>query len=116
MFDVISIALALSLTTSGSYDESETDDPTAGTVNRLKLQQPFTLHRTVIQVSDFMREAAQGGVGDIWADQVQKRSDDLFRDINSNLFGTAAGFTVGGAILGLRYLIDDSTNYTTFSK
>lgn len=97
----------------GSYDESATDEPSGTSTTRLKLQIPFLMYRAVPQVSGLMMAAGTSGIGDIFSAEVRRHTAALLRDINEDLFGTANGMTLGSAILGLQYLVDNGDNYTT---
>jgi hypothetical protein len=86
------------------YDEGAT--LTGYKANMLKCRVPFMMYGVTVQVSGLMVAEARGSVGDIFALQVKRATADLARGINADLFGTADGMTVGGAILGLVDITD----------
>lgn len=98
-------------TSTYNYDENPT--LTGYHAKMLKAQVPFMQYGVTVEVSGLTQATARGSVGDIFAEQVKRAAADLLRGINSDLFGTADGFTDGGKILGLDYLGDDGGTYST---
>ncbi len=107
-----------------TYNYDEGDTLTGQKAQMLKMQIPFMWYAAVVQVSGQMIAAARGrgSIGDVFSKQVERASTDLLRGINADLFGNTAGFTAGGKVLGLQYLLasasdlyglDRNSTYTT---
>ena len=97
-------------TTNYQYDEGDT--LTGQKAQMLKMQIPFMWYAAVVQVSGQMIAAARGrgSIGDVFSKQVERASTDLLRGINLDLFANNAGFTAGGKVLGLQYLLGDTAD------
>ena len=86
------------------YDEGAT--LTGYHATMLKCRIPFNMYGVTVQVSGLMVAESRGSVGDLFAQQVKRATADLGRGINTDLYGTADGMTVGGAVLGLIDITD----------
>ena len=97
-------------TTNYQYDEGDT--LTGQKAQMLKMQIPFMWYAAVVQVSGQMIAAARGrgSIGDVFSKQVERASTDLLRGINLDLYANNAGFTAGGKVLGLQYLLGDTAD------
>lgn len=96
-------------TTAYEYDEGAT--LTGQSATKLKVQAPFMQYGVVLQVSGFMQAMSRGSIGDAFAKEVQLGTADLLKGMNTDLLGTAVGFTAGGKITGLQVFGDDGGTY-----
>ncbi len=95
-----------------TYNYDEGDTLTGQKASMLKMQIPFMWYAAVVQVSGQMIAASRGrgSIGDVFSKQVERASTDLLRGINADLFGNTAGFTAGGKVLGLQYLLASASD------
>jgi hypothetical protein len=70
-----------------------------------------------VEISGLMEESAkgQGGIGDIMAEEMKDASNDLGKEIDVQLLGTADPSS-SDDMSGLQYLIDDGATYTTYGS
>jgi len=100
------------------YTESSTTF-TAGQGTRVKVKQDFALARAICQISglEIASNQGRGGLGNIWAIEIQEAAVDLAKYLNSTLLTGAAGTYDGSAQdqpLGFQHLI--ATSGTIFGK
>ena len=78
----------------------------SGNITRRKFNLPFSYYRVLVSVSgpELSLAASEGGIGDVYADEVQKSTEDLLRVLNLAVIGTGDG-TLENVALGFEGLI-----------
>lgn len=97
----------------GPYDESTDLSAYAGKSAMLKCQIPFMWYYNIVEVTNQAATSARNskGIGDLFANQVERATADLLKKINQDLFydgATRLGMTAGSNILSLPSLVDDA--------
>lgn len=101
--------------TADSYAELETI--VTGNSTRQRVYFDIQQVKVGVEVSGLEIESAKGtgGIGDIWAKEIRDAASDLAQELDVQILGTADPAS-SDDISGLRYLLDDGTNYTTFGS
>lgn len=99
----------------GSYDEL--DVIVTGNTTRKRVYFPIKLEKVGVEVSGFAIESAkgEGGIGDLWAEEIRTSTEDFLVKVNEHLLGDADPNS-SIDISGLEYLIDDGTTYTSYGS
>jgi len=101
--------------TADSYEELDTI--VTGNSTRQRIYFPIKQVKVGVEISGLMEEAAKGtgGIGDIMAQEMRDAANDLGKEIDTQLLGTADPNS-SNDISGLTYLIDSGSNYTTYGS
>lgn len=93
------------------------DDPTVvkDPVNKLKLHTEIKEYRIGVSVSDYTLWHARATMGDLLAEEANKRMQDLIHDINTDMY-TEQVDTAGNKILGLESVADSAGNASMYGK
>ncbi len=98
----------------GSYAES--DPIVTGQATRVEIGIYWKLYKAPVEVTGLMIEEAKasgGQLADILNEELRVAVEDMTYTMNSDLFSTATEASAGGAVAGLKRLVDDGDNYST---
>lgn len=101
--------------TADSYSELETI--VTGNSTRQRVYFDIQEVKVGVEVSGFMKKAAQGqgGIGDVWAQEIRDASLDFGKELDVQVLGTADPAS-SDDISGLQYLVDSGGTYTTYGS
>jgi len=103
---------------SSATNYGELDVIVTGNTTRKKIY--FTQKQTKVgvEISGLEIESAkgEGGIGDIWAEEIQASTLDFANNLDTQVLGAALPATEGGAMSGLKYLVDDGNTYPTYGS
>lgn len=81
-------------------------------VTKLKLQTKICEYRSGVSVTDFVQYHSRATMGDLLMVEVQKRMNDLMRDLNGDLFTEQVDS--GTKVIGLEAVADSAGNTTLY--